>query len=90
MTPPRYKLAVLAWVGIYPLITLVLWAISPLTSGVPLPVVTLVVSVVLVAVQTFLVMPLMTRLFRRWLRVDNRRTAPTHPDGRRAATKERS
>jgi antibiotic biosynthesis monooxygenase (ABM) superfamily enzyme len=66
--PPRYKLAVLAWLGIYPLITLVLWAISPFTAGVPLPLVTLVVSLVLVAVQTFVVMPLMTRLFGPWLR----------------------
>jgi antibiotic biosynthesis monooxygenase (ABM) superfamily enzyme len=65
--PPRYKMAVVTWIAIYPLITLLLWAFSPFIVGVPVPLVTLALSAALVTLQTYVVMPLMMRVFRRWL-----------------------
>lgn len=67
MGPPRYKLAIASWLSVYPAITLLLWGLGPFVSGWPIPAVTLLLSAILVIVQTFAGMPLMTRLLRPWL-----------------------
>ncbi|GAB2506102.1 hypothetical protein [Nocardiopsis aegyptia] len=67
MRPPRYKTAVVSWLAVYPIITLLLWLLGPVVSELPIPVVTLILTVVLVTLQTYVVMPFMTRLFRPWL-----------------------
>lgn len=69
-SPPRYKLAVINWISAYPLITLLLWIGQPMIQQVPVYVTTLVLSLTLVYVLTFLIMPLMMRLFSRWLWVE--------------------
>lgn len=68
MQPPRWKLAVLTWVGIYPLITVLLWVLGPVIQGIPLPLVTLGLTIPLVSFMTFVVMPTLTRAFGAWLR----------------------
>jgi antibiotic biosynthesis monooxygenase (ABM) superfamily enzyme len=65
--PPRYKMAIINWISIYPLITFLLWAGRPLIQRLPVAVTTLVLSMTLVSLMTFVVMPLMTRLFSGWL-----------------------
>lgn len=67
MRPPRWKMAVVTWIGVYPLITLLLVVLGPLILGLPIPVVTLILSVTLVSVLTFVVMPLLVRAFGPWL-----------------------
>ncbi|WP_423464947.1 hypothetical protein ACO229_11155 [Promicromonospora sp. MS192] len=66
--PQRYKMAVINWLAAYPLITLLLSVGAPLIQRVPIFVTTLVLSVTLVCLMTFVVMPMMTRLFAGWLR----------------------
>lgn len=66
--PPRYKLALLTWVGAYALITLILAVLGPAMVSWPLPLRTLVLSATMVVALTWLVMPRLTRLFRPWLR----------------------
>ena len=66
-TPPRYKLAVITWLGIFPLITLVLALFGPLLMQLPLVARTFVLSTTLVPVMTYLIVPLYTWLFSRWL-----------------------
>ena len=66
--PPRWKMAIVTWLGVYPLITLLLLALGPLILGLPIPVVTLILSVTLVSLLTFVVMPLLMRAFGPWLR----------------------
>jgi len=75
--PIRWKLALLTWVGIYPLITLLLWILGPLLGGLPLPLVTLMLTVALVATMTFVVMPFLTRTFGTWLRAPQRAAVVT-------------
>ena len=65
--PPRYKMALLTWPGAWGLITLILWQLGPATAAWPLPVRTLVVSVLMVLGLTWVVIPNLTRLFARWL-----------------------
>ena len=74
--PPRYKMALLTWPGAWGLITLILWQLGPVTATWPLPLRTLVVSVLMVLGLSWVVIPALTRIFAAWL-------APTPPAAKR-------
>jgi antibiotic biosynthesis monooxygenase (ABM) superfamily enzyme len=65
--PPRYKLALLSWVGAYAVITAILAVLGPLMATWPLLLRTLLLSVLMVVAMTWFVVPSLTRLFRGWL-----------------------
>jgi antibiotic biosynthesis monooxygenase (ABM) superfamily enzyme len=78
--PPRYKLALLTWAGAYAVITLILGVLGPTMAAWPLPVRTLLLSAMMVAALTWLVIPSLTRLFRGWLVAASPRPAqPSSP-----------
>jgi antibiotic biosynthesis monooxygenase (ABM) superfamily enzyme len=65
--PPPYKMAVLTWITIFPLISLVVVALGPLLRGIaPIPRLAITTAVT-VPVMTWIVMPRVTRLLRGWL-----------------------
>jgi uncharacterized protein len=68
--PPPYKMALVTWVTIFPLITLVVVATAPLLGSLPLVGRLAVTTGVTVPLMTWMVMPRMTRLLRRWLYPD--------------------
>jgi len=70
--PPRHKMALLTWAGAWALITLILWLLGPVTATWPLPLRTLLISVLMVLGLTWVVIPKLTRIFAGWL-------APTPP-----------
>jgi uncharacterized protein len=70
--PPRYKMAVLTWATIFPLITLVVVATAPLLRSLPLVLRLAVTTGVTVPLMTWVVMPRVTRLLHRWLYPDRR------------------
>jgi uncharacterized protein len=70
--PPRYKMAILTWVTIFPLITLVVVATAPLVGSLPLVARLAVTTGVTVPLMTWVVMPRVTRLLHRWLYPDRR------------------
>jgi uncharacterized protein len=65
--PPRYKMAVLTWVTIFPLITLIVVVSAPLIGGLPLAARLAVTTLVAVSLMTWVIMPRVTRLLRGWL-----------------------
>ena len=65
--PPPYKMALLTWVTIFPLITLVVIVLEPLLEGLGRVPRLAITTAVTVPVMTWLVMPRVTRLLRRWL-----------------------
>lgn len=65
--PPRYKMVIVTVLAIYPLSTLLPPLLGPFLGFLPPLVRSLLVSVLLVLLMTYAVMPLMTRLFARWL-----------------------
>jgi antibiotic biosynthesis monooxygenase (ABM) superfamily enzyme len=71
--PPRYKMALLSWVGAYAVITGILSVLGPTMATWPLLLRTLLLSVLMVAAMTWLVVPAMTRVFRGWLAPSPRR-----------------
>jgi antibiotic biosynthesis monooxygenase (ABM) superfamily enzyme len=66
-TPPRYKLMILSWLAIYPLITWAYLLFGQELHRLPLPLRTFVLTGVLVYLMTYWVMPLMMAAFRTWL-----------------------
>ena len=68
--PPPYKMAILTWVTIFPLITLVVVASGPLLGSLPLVARLAVTTLVTVSLMTWVVMPRVTRLLHRWLYPD--------------------
>ena len=82
-TPPRYKLALLNWVGAYAVITLILQVLGPSMITWPLPLRTLLLSALMAPAMTWMVVPSLTRLFRGWLTpAPRRREAERAPAGR--------
>jgi len=65
--PPRAKTAVVMWVSVYPTITALLWLLWPVVQGLPLPVRTLILSVVMVPLMVWLIVPWVTARLAPWL-----------------------
>ncbi len=65
--PPRYKMAFVTWLAIYPLLVLTFYAIGPLLTGIPAPGRIFVTTALLVPLMTWVVMPQMTKLFWGWI-----------------------
>jgi antibiotic biosynthesis monooxygenase (ABM) superfamily enzyme len=65
--PPRYKLALITWAGAYAVITLILSVLGPAMAPWPLPLRTLLLSVLMVVAMTWVVIPSLTSLCRGWL-----------------------
>ncbi|MEM1181900.1 MAG: antibiotic biosynthesis monooxygenase [Acidobacteriota bacterium] len=65
--PPAWKMAIVTWLGVNPAVFLAAEAVR--SAGIePPPLVELMlVNVLVVAGLTWVIMPLLTRLFRRWL-----------------------
>lgn len=65
--PPRWKMVLVTFAGVYPL-SLVLQATAvPAAKSWPLPLRAVVFPVVLVPLLTYVIMPALSRLLRRWL-----------------------
>jgi uncharacterized protein len=65
--PPPYKMALVTWITIFPLITLVVVVLSPLLKGLALVPSLAITTAVTVPIMTWVAMPLITRLLRGWL-----------------------
>ena len=65
--PPPYKMALVTWVTIFPLITVVVIVAAPLIGGLPQVPRLAVTTLATVSLMTWVVMPRVTRLLRRWL-----------------------
>jgi antibiotic biosynthesis monooxygenase (ABM) superfamily enzyme len=55
-------------IAVYPLVVLFQWALAPRMGRLPLLVRSALFPLVLLTLMTYVVMPLVTRFLRRWLR----------------------
>jgi len=65
--PPPYKMALLTWITIFPLITLVVLALEPVLTELALVPRLALTTAVTVPLMTWVVMPRVTRALRGWL-----------------------
>ena len=69
--PPRYKMAVVTWIAVFPLASAIFAVTQPLLGGLPVVLCTLAFTLIMVTTMTYVVMPRMTRLFSFWLYPDD-------------------
>ncbi|WP_420334376.1 hypothetical protein [Roseibium sp.] len=72
--PNRHKMALLTWLVVYPMITVLLAVLEPVLSNVAMPLRTLVLSLVMVPALVYGAMPFATARLQAWL------TAPSGLD----------
>lgn len=65
--PPRYKMALVTWLGVFVTLAILSRLLAPLLSGLPLLLSQLITTGLVVCLLTYLVMPRLTKLFRHWL-----------------------
>ncbi|WP_309399673.1 antibiotic biosynthesis monooxygenase [Cerasicoccus maritimus] len=65
--PPKWKMFVLAFLGVYPTLNLVFFFMMPFVRELPMWLRLLCTVPVISGLMTFAVMPLLSRLFHRWL-----------------------
>ncbi len=65
--PPKYKMMAIVWMSIFPLSLLLYYCLTPFISELPIVLQIAVTSLTLVSLMTYVVMPLMAKLFHRWL-----------------------
>ncbi len=65
--PPPYKMALLTWITIFPLITGIVVVTGPLLKELPVALRLGITTAIAVPLMTWVVMPRVTMLFRRWL-----------------------
>lgn len=70
--PPRWKMAIVTWVGVCLMVCTVSWLFSPVTGQWHWLVGYLVINAGVVAGLTWIVMPILNRLCRSWLVPDHR------------------
>jgi uncharacterized protein len=66
-TPSRHRMAVLTWIGIWPLVSITLWLVAPLYADLPFLLRTAITSALLVCAMTYFVMPPLARRGEQWL-----------------------
>ena len=65
--PPQWKMALVTYIGVDVVTTLLFWVLGPLIQNWPFLIRNSAFNIVVVACLTWLAMPLLTRVFRRWL-----------------------
>jgi antibiotic biosynthesis monooxygenase (ABM) superfamily enzyme len=65
--PPRHKMALVTWLGIFPLVLLLSSIVAPRLAPLGSVLSVAVVTALVVVAMTWLVMPLLTRLLAGWL-----------------------
>lgn len=66
--PPRWKMAVLTWLALYPTLLLLTPLVAGYVEPLPPPMRTLVVTALVVPLMSFLLVPTLVRVFAGWLR----------------------
>jgi antibiotic biosynthesis monooxygenase (ABM) superfamily enzyme len=64
---PRWKMAIVTWLGVNVAVIPLTWLLGPLVGSWPLIPQALFVNALIVGLLTWVIMPLLTRLLRQWL-----------------------
>jgi antibiotic biosynthesis monooxygenase (ABM) superfamily enzyme len=65
--PPRYKMAIVTWLAVFPVVAVIFSLFGQWLNLLPTLLRTLVFTLVMITLMTYVIMPRMTRLFSFWL-----------------------
>lgn len=65
--PKRYKMFLISWFWVYVLLNILKYLIGPAIVNLPFQITSLINSVIIVGLLTYLIMPRMTKLLYKWL-----------------------
>jgi uncharacterized protein len=65
--PPKYKMALVTWLGVFVTLAIVSRLLAPILSSLPILLNQLITTGLVVALLTYLIMPRLTQLFEYWL-----------------------
>jgi antibiotic biosynthesis monooxygenase (ABM) superfamily enzyme len=65
--PPRWKMAIVTVVGVYPASLLVPWLLNPVIAGLPVALQALFIAVGIVTILTWVIMPFLAKVLSPWL-----------------------
>ncbi len=68
VAPRKWKMALLIWCFIFPLISTIFYFLSPILKELPFPLPTLCMSVILVPTMVYVILPFINKNFGQWLR----------------------
>jgi len=66
-SPPPWKMAIVTVLGVWPVSMLVPWLLNPFIGNLSLTLQALIIAVGIVILLTWVVMPVLVRIFRPWL-----------------------
>jgi len=66
--PPKWRMTVVSWMGIFPTVVFFLWAVSPFLQGLPFLLRTAIFTALVAVAMSYLVMPRLSRWMGWWLR----------------------
>ena len=64
--PPKWKMTIVSWLALYPAVTLVFVIFGDLLAQVPLLLRTMIVTIVVMGLMSYVLMPRMTKWFAFW------------------------
>ena len=65
--PPKYKMMVVVWLSVFPLSMLLHLILNPVLGKMHIVVQVAIISLIIVVLMTYMVMPLMAKIFHHWL-----------------------
>jgi len=63
----QHKRAFLTWLAIYPVITILFWLFGDLLIKIPLVIRTLILTLALVPLLSYIILPFYYKVFNKWL-----------------------
>ncbi len=67
MKNEKHKRALLIWLAIYPLITILFYALGNLIQDLPIPIKTLILTLIAVPLVVYVILPFYMKIFKKWL-----------------------
>lgn len=71
--PPKWKMTAISWLALYPAVTLVFILFGDMLAQLPLLLRTMLVTIVVMLLMSYVLMPRMTRWFAFWLFPDRKK-----------------
>lgn len=67
MKHEKHKRALLIWLAIYPLITILFYALGGFIKDFPIPIKTLILTIIAVPTVVYVILPFYMKIFKKWL-----------------------